>query len=152
MARSCRISPKHFLTTSARSLLSIGRSRGGGGFLVESGRLCAGAGTPFDEFRERARVERIMSRTDSLPSMFNHGALFTRETGPDVSERSVAPFWSFMERRTQFCLSRMGQPSPTPYPTHHLPFSPGLAMRYPCWLSKKSLSRSRRMSEAQLLA
>ncbi|EAX7557565.1 TPA: alpha/beta hydrolase [Escherichia coli] len=48
-------------------------------FLVESGRLCAGSGTPFDEFRERARVERIMSRTDSLPSMFNHGALFTRD-------------------------------------------------------------------------
>ena len=44
-------------------------------FLIESERLCAGTGAPFDEDRERARVERVMSRTDSLPSMFNHGAL-----------------------------------------------------------------------------
>jgi len=48
-------------------------------FLVESERLCAGAGTTFDEYRERARVERVISRTDSLPSMFNHGALVTRD-------------------------------------------------------------------------
>lgn len=48
-------------------------------FLIESERLCAGTGAPFDEDRERARVERVMSRTGSLPSMFNHGALATRE-------------------------------------------------------------------------
>lgn len=48
-------------------------------FLVESERLCAGTGTTFDEYRERARVERVISRTDSLPSMFNHGALVTRD-------------------------------------------------------------------------
>ena len=48
-------------------------------FLVESERLCAGTGAPFDEDRERTRVERVMSRTGSLPSMFNHGALATRE-------------------------------------------------------------------------
>lgn len=48
-------------------------------FLVESERLCVGTGTAFDESREKARVARVMSRTDSLPSMFNHGALATRE-------------------------------------------------------------------------
>lgn len=47
-------------------------------FLVTSGRLCVGSGTPFDESSERSRVERVMSRTDSLPSMFNHGAVETR--------------------------------------------------------------------------
>lgn len=48
-------------------------------FLVETERLCAGTGAPFDADRERARVARVMARTDSLPSMFNHGALTTRE-------------------------------------------------------------------------
>lgn len=48
-------------------------------FLVESERLCAGTGAVFDEDRERARVARVMSRTDCLQSMFNHGALVTRE-------------------------------------------------------------------------
>ncbi|MCC5989494.1 MAG: alpha/beta hydrolase [Pararhodobacter sp.] len=48
-------------------------------FLIESERLCAGTVVPFDEGRARARVERVMSRSDSLPSMFNHGALTTRE-------------------------------------------------------------------------
>lgn len=48
-------------------------------FLIKSERLCAGTAVPFDEDGERARVERVMSRTDSLPSMFNHGALSTRE-------------------------------------------------------------------------
>lgn len=47
-------------------------------FLIESERLCAGTLVPFDEGRARARVERVMSRSDSLPSMFNHGALTTR--------------------------------------------------------------------------
>jgi pimeloyl-ACP methyl ester carboxylesterase len=48
-------------------------------FLVGSERLCAGTGAAFDEGRERARVERVMSRTNSLPSMFNHGTIVTRE-------------------------------------------------------------------------
>lgn len=48
-------------------------------FLVESERLCAGTGAPFDETRERTRVERVMSRAASLPSMFNHGALAIRD-------------------------------------------------------------------------
>lgn len=48
-------------------------------FFIESERLCAGTGAPFDEDRERARVERVMSRTDSPPSMFNHGTLATRD-------------------------------------------------------------------------
>lgn len=48
-------------------------------FLIESGRLCAGTGTVFDADRERVRVERVLCRTDSLPSMFNHGTLATRE-------------------------------------------------------------------------
>jgi pimeloyl-ACP methyl ester carboxylesterase len=48
-------------------------------FLVESERLCAGTGAPFDEARERARVNRVISRTHSLPSMFNHAAVSTRE-------------------------------------------------------------------------
>lgn len=48
-------------------------------FLVESERLCAGTGAPFDEYRERLRVARVISRTDSLPSMFNHGGVATRE-------------------------------------------------------------------------
>lgn len=47
-------------------------------FLVESERLCAGTAVPFDPERERARVELVLSRTDSPASMFNHGALTTR--------------------------------------------------------------------------
>lgn len=48
-------------------------------FLVRSEQLCAGTAVPFDEGRERARVERVLSRTDSPASMFNHGALTTRD-------------------------------------------------------------------------
>lgn len=48
-------------------------------FLVEGERLCAGTAVPFDRDRERARVARVLSRTDSPASMFNHGALTTRE-------------------------------------------------------------------------
>lgn len=47
-------------------------------FLVESQRLCAGRGAAFDEDRERARVEEVLSRTTSVASMFNHAALSTR--------------------------------------------------------------------------
>ncbi|WP_422031914.1 alpha/beta fold hydrolase [Roseovarius sp.] len=48
-------------------------------FLVESERLCAGSMAPFDEERAIAMVEKVMSRTDSLSSMFNHGAVATRD-------------------------------------------------------------------------
>lgn len=48
-------------------------------FLVESERLCAGSAVPFDEDRERARVGRVLSRTVSPASMFNHGTLATRD-------------------------------------------------------------------------
>lgn len=47
-------------------------------FLVESERLCAGTAVPFDSDRERARVGRVLARSDSPASMFNHGALTTR--------------------------------------------------------------------------
>ena len=48
-------------------------------FLTESERLCAGTGFPFDQERARVRVEQVLSRTGSPASMFNHGALTTRE-------------------------------------------------------------------------
>ena len=48
-------------------------------FLLESERLCAGTGVTFDESRERARAARVLSRTESPASMFNHAALITRE-------------------------------------------------------------------------
>lgn len=48
-------------------------------FLVASERLCASSQAPFDEGRERERVKKVMSRTESLASMFNHGGLTTRE-------------------------------------------------------------------------
>jgi pimeloyl-ACP methyl ester carboxylesterase len=48
-------------------------------FLVESQRLCAGTGVPFDQLRVEAGLERVLSRTDSPASMFNHGGLTVRE-------------------------------------------------------------------------
>jgi pimeloyl-ACP methyl ester carboxylesterase len=48
-------------------------------FLVESERLCSGSRIPFDVGRARANVEKVVSRTDCLPSMFNHGAVGTRD-------------------------------------------------------------------------
>lgn len=48
-------------------------------FLVQSGRLCSGTSAPFDEDRERARVGRVLSRTESPASMFNHAALTMRK-------------------------------------------------------------------------
>jgi pimeloyl-ACP methyl ester carboxylesterase len=44
-------------------------------FLVESERLCAGSGAPFDSAGARAVALRVLGRTDSPASMFNHGAL-----------------------------------------------------------------------------
>lgn len=48
-------------------------------FLVETDRLCAGSGAPFDAARARARARQVLSRTDSPASMFNHAALSLRE-------------------------------------------------------------------------
>jgi pimeloyl-ACP methyl ester carboxylesterase len=48
-------------------------------FMVESERLCAGSAVPFDAAREAARAGRVLDRTESPASMFNHGALVTRE-------------------------------------------------------------------------
>ncbi len=48
-------------------------------FLVESQRLCAGSWGPFDQSEERARAEQVLSRTNSIASMFNHGSLSSRQ-------------------------------------------------------------------------
>lgn len=48
-------------------------------FLVESQRLCTGSWGAFDQDHERARIDQVLSRTNSVASMFNHGALTTRE-------------------------------------------------------------------------
>jgi len=48
-------------------------------FLVETERLCAGPAFPFDAAREAQRVARVLARTDSPASMFNHAALTVRE-------------------------------------------------------------------------
>ena len=47
-------------------------------FLLESERLCAGTAVPFDAPRHRARIARVLARTDSPASMFNHGTLTIR--------------------------------------------------------------------------
>lgn len=49
----------------------------GGKVLLETEKLCAGPGQPFDE--PRARIEQILARTDSPASMFNHCALTTAQ-------------------------------------------------------------------------
>lgn len=48
-------------------------------FLVESERLCAGSGAPFDAKGARSVVKRVLARTDSPASMFNHGTVTTRD-------------------------------------------------------------------------
>ncbi len=48
-------------------------------FLVESERLCAGSGAPFDAAAAKAVALRVLERTDSPASMFNHGSVTTRE-------------------------------------------------------------------------
>ena len=48
-------------------------------FLVESERLCAGSGAPFDGAAAKAVALRVLERTDSPASMFNHGSVTTRE-------------------------------------------------------------------------
>jgi pimeloyl-ACP methyl ester carboxylesterase len=48
-------------------------------FLVESERLCAGSGAPFDAASAKAAALRVLERTDSPASMFNHGSVTTRK-------------------------------------------------------------------------
>ncbi len=48
-------------------------------FLVGIERLCAGTGAGFPEDQARERIRQVMSRTDSLASMFNHAGLVVRE-------------------------------------------------------------------------
>lgn len=48
-------------------------------FLVESERLCAGSGAPFDGLAARQVALRVLERTNSPASMFNHGTVGTRE-------------------------------------------------------------------------
>ncbi len=47
-------------------------------FLVESERLCAGRGAQFDAAASRTGALRVLERTDSPMSMFNHGSVTTR--------------------------------------------------------------------------
>jgi pimeloyl-ACP methyl ester carboxylesterase len=48
-------------------------------FLLQSERLSAGPGQDFDEQRMRARIQQILSRTESPASMFNHAMVQTNE-------------------------------------------------------------------------
>ncbi len=48
-------------------------------FLVKSEHLCAGSAAAFDAMAARSVVKRVLARTDSPASMFNHGTLTTRE-------------------------------------------------------------------------
>lgn len=48
-------------------------------FLVESERLCAGSGAFFDSAAAKAVALRVLERTDSPASMFNHGSVTTRD-------------------------------------------------------------------------
>lgn len=48
-------------------------------FLVETDRLCAGSGRPFEADAARARAQRALDRTDSPASMFNHATAAVRQ-------------------------------------------------------------------------
>lgn len=50
-----------------------------GAFLLKSQQLCAGSSEPFEQDREASRIARVMSRTDSIASMFNHASVGTRQ-------------------------------------------------------------------------
>ena len=47
-------------------------------FLLGIDRLSAGTGHPFDAEDQRARIARVLDRTDSIASMFNHASRDTR--------------------------------------------------------------------------
>lgn len=48
-------------------------------FLVESERLCAGSGAPFDRAAAKSVALRVLERTVSPASMFNHGSVAMHE-------------------------------------------------------------------------
>jgi pimeloyl-ACP methyl ester carboxylesterase len=48
-------------------------------FLVGSARLCAGPAVPFDADSARRHADRVLSRTSSPASMFNHAGLRLRQ-------------------------------------------------------------------------
>lgn len=48
-------------------------------FLVESERICGGSRAPFDSSAAKAVALRVLERTASPASMFNHGSVTTRE-------------------------------------------------------------------------
>jgi pimeloyl-ACP methyl ester carboxylesterase len=48
-------------------------------FLVETDRLCVGSGRPFEADAARARAMRVLDRTDSPVSMFNHATAAVRQ-------------------------------------------------------------------------
>lgn len=60
-------------------------------FLVESERLCAGSVAPFDARGARAAVQRVLERTSSPASMFNHGTVTTREDWAGRFRRIACP-------------------------------------------------------------
>lgn len=60
-------------------------------FLVESERLCAGSGAPFDAAAARAVALRVLERTKSPASMFNHGSVTTREDWTGSFRRIACP-------------------------------------------------------------
>lgn len=49
------------------------------GFMVETERLCAGSVPGFDAGAAQAQVARVLARTDSPASMFNHAGLTLRD-------------------------------------------------------------------------
>lgn len=51
----------------------------------------AGTAEPFDQDRERARVELMLSRANSPASMFNHGTLTTRADWTDRFREITCP-------------------------------------------------------------
>ena len=60
-------------------------------FLVESERLCVGSGAPFDGAAARRVALRVLERSDSPASMFNHGSVTTREDWTGRFRRIACP-------------------------------------------------------------
>jgi pimeloyl-ACP methyl ester carboxylesterase len=61
------------------------------GFMVETERLCAGSVPGFDAGTARARVARVLARTESPASMFNHARLTLREDWTSRFRQIVQP-------------------------------------------------------------
>lgn len=60
-------------------------------FLVGTERLCAGSGAPFDAARAQAQAARVLARTDSPASMFNHATLSLRDDWSGAHRRISCP-------------------------------------------------------------